>query len=96
MSNLLDEVYDIIEESMNIIDEAKKRRVIRKGKMIKKTFCPKGQKAKGGRCVPMKAKERTKRKMKAKKASIKRKSKMSRIKKKRAKAMRKRKAFGIR
>ena len=38
MSNLLDEVYDIIEESMNIIDEARKKRVIRKGKMIKKTL----------------------------------------------------------
>ena len=95
MSDLFDEIYDIIDESNQILDEARKKRVIRKGKMIKKTFCPKGQKAKKGRCVTMKSVERSKRKLKAKKGAIKRKGKMSRIKKKRAKAMRKRKAFGI-
>ena len=38
MSNLLDEVYDVLEQSTEIVDEARKKRVIRKGKMIKKTF----------------------------------------------------------
>ena len=86
--------YDLILECDGNLDEAKKKWVIRKGKAKKKTDCPGGQKAKGGKCVPMKAKERTKRKMKAKKGAIKRKGKMSRIKKKRAKSMKKRKARG--
>ena len=63
--------------------------------MIKKTFCYPGQKAKGGKCVPMKSTERSRRKIKAKKAAVKRKGKMSRIKKKRKKAMKKRKTFSL-
>ena len=88
-----DKIFNIIQECEDIVSEVKKRKVIRKGKLIKKTFCPKGQKAKGGRCVTMKSKERVKRKMKAKKGAIKRKAKSTRIKKKRAKSMRKRKRF---
>tara|TARA_R110002020_G_scaffold44075_6_gene127365 strand:- start:1793 stop:2083 length:291 start_codon:yes stop_codon:yes gene_type:complete len=89
------QLKEMIREIIDELVEAKKKKVIRKGKLVKKTFCPKGQKAKGGKCVPMKAKERTKRKMKAKKGAIKRKAKSTRIKKKRAKAMKKRKAFGL-
>ena len=95
MSDLFDELYKIVEQSNNILDEAKRKKVIRKGKLTKKLFCPKGQKAKGGRCVTMKSTERARRKLKAKKGAIKRKSKAGRIKKKRAKAMKKRKAFGL-
>tara|TARA_Y100000593_G_C4290266_1_gene327864 strand:+ start:67 stop:357 length:291 start_codon:yes stop_codon:yes gene_type:complete len=96
MISWFDKIFNTIQECFEYLEEAKKKRVIRKGKLIKKTFCPPGQKAKGGRCVPMKSKERMKRKMKAKKGAIKRKAKGTRIKKKRAKAMRKRKAFGLR
>ena len=96
--------YYLISEGQDIVDslteedltEARKKRVIRKGKMIKRTFCYPGQKAKGGKCVPMKAAERAKRKIKAKKGAIKRKGKAGRIKKKRAKAMKKRKSYGLR
>tara|TARA_Y100000361_G_scaffold151096_1_gene167880 strand:+ start:603 stop:917 length:315 start_codon:yes stop_codon:yes gene_type:complete len=95
--------YYLISEGQDIVDslteedltEARKKRVIRKGKMIKRTFCYPGQKAKGGKCVPMKAKERTTRKQKARRAAMKRKGKMSRILRKRKKSMRKRKRFGL-
>ena len=99
MNNWYDDIFNIVQECDEYVDdlnEARKKKVIRKGKLIKKTFCKKGQKAKGGKCVPMKSKERSRRKMKAKKGAIKRKAKATRIKKKRAKAMRKRKAFGLR
>ena len=99
MNNWYDDIFNIIQECdeyVENLDEARKKKVIRKGKLIKKTFCKKGQKAKGGKCVPMKSKERSKRKLKAKKGAIKRKAKSQRIKKKRAKAMRKRKSFGLR
>tara|TARA_Y100000401_G_C8300977_1_gene214051 strand:- start:827 stop:1117 length:291 start_codon:yes stop_codon:yes gene_type:complete len=95
MKDWFDSIFNVIQECSEYIDEAVKKKVIRKGKLVRKTFCKKGQKAKGGRCVPMKAKERTKRKIKAKKGAIKRKGKAGRIKKKRAKAMKKRKTFGL-
>ena len=95
----IDDIFNIIQECAEEIDElkeARKKKVIRKGKLVRKTFCKPGQKAKGGRCVAMKSTERTRRKLKAKKSATKRRGKMSRIKKKRAKAMKKRKAFGLR
>ena len=61
---------DILSE----IEEGKKKKVIRKGKLKKKLFCKPGQKAKGNRCVTMKSTEKTKRKLKAKKGAIKRKT----------------------
>ena len=90
-----DEIFNLVQECDEILDEAYKKKVIRKGKLVRKTFCKKGQKAKGGRCVPMKAKERTTRKQKARRAAMKRKGKMSRILRKRKKSMRKRKRFGL-
>ena len=78
------------------LDEATRKKVIRKGKLVKKLFCAPGQKAKGGRCVTMKSTEKAKRKIKAKKSALKRKSKMSKINKKRAKSMKKRKRVGLR
>ena len=95
MNGWFDDIFNTIQECFEYLDEARKKKVIRRGKLIKKTFCPKGQKAKKGRCVPMKSKERSVRKRKAKKGAMKRKAKATRIKKKRAKAMRKRKAFGL-
>ena len=82
---------DILSE----IEEGKKKKVIRKGKLKKKLFCKPGQKAKGNRCVTIKSTEKTKRKLKAKKGAIKRKTKATRIKKKMKKALRKRKTFGL-
>ena len=85
---------DSVDESM--IEGAIMKKVMRKGKAVRKKFCKLAtQKQLGGKCVVMKSKERTTRKMKAKKGAIKRKGKMSRIKKKRKKAMKKRKTFGL-
>ena len=47
------QLKEMIREIIDELVEARKKKVIRKGKLIKKTFCPPGQKAKGGRCVPM-------------------------------------------
>ena len=92
-----DRYYELIQEcqDLELIDDAYKKKVIRRGKLVKKTFCPPGQKAKKGRCVAMSGGERAKRRMLGRKAAMKRKSKMSRIKKKMRKAARKRKAFGL-
>ena len=95
MINWFDKIFNTIQECFEYLDEARKKKVIRRGKLVKKTFCPPGQKAKGGKCVVMKSKERARRKIKAKKSAIKRKAKSTRIKKKRAKAMKKRRAFGL-
>ena len=96
MQNWFDSIFNTIQECYEYLDEAVKKKVIRKGKLVRKTFCKKGQKAKGGRCVAMKSTERTTRKRKAKKGAIKRKAKAGKIRKKRAKAMRKRKTMGLR
>ena len=86
---------EIIKEVLDELDEAVKRKVVRKGKLIKKTFCKPGQKAVKGRCVTMRGKEKAKRRMTQRRAAQKRKGKAARIKRKRAKAMRKRKAVGL-
>ena len=92
-----DRYYELIQEcqDLELIDDAYKKKVIRRGKLVKKTFCPPGQKAKGGRCVAMSGSERAKRRVTGRKSAIKRKSKAARIKKKMRKASRKRKAFGL-
>ena len=95
MNKVLEELNDIIDEADKILDEARRKKVIRKGKIKKKLFCPKGQKAKGGRCVTMKSTEKGKRKRMAKKSAVKRKAKSARMNKKRAKSMRKRKSMGM-
>ena len=95
MQDWFDSIFNVIQECYEYVDEAVKKKVIRKGKLVRKTFCKKGQKAKGGKCVPMKSTERAKRKIKAKKGAIKRKAKAGRIKKKTAKSMKKRKTFGL-
>tara|TARA_R100000008_G_C3529279_1_gene138355 strand:+ start:533 stop:823 length:291 start_codon:yes stop_codon:yes gene_type:complete len=96
MQKWYDEIFNIVQECDEVIEEAYKKKVIRKGKLVRKTFCKPGQKAKGGRCVAMKSSERSRRKMKARKAAMKRKGKLARILKKRAKAMKKRSSYGLR
>ena len=96
MDNWFDNIFNIIQECDEYLDEATKKKVIRKGKLIKKTFCKKGQKAVGGRCVTMKSKEKAKRKIKAKKGALKRRAKMSKINRKRKKSMKKRRRMGLR
>ena len=96
MNDWFDNIFNVIQECYEYLDEAVKKKVIRKGKLVRKTFCKPGQKAVKGRCVAMKSSERSRRRMKARKAAMKRKCKMARILKKRAKAMKKRSSYGLR
>jgi len=98
-NKILDELSNVINESdsiwEDIVGEMQRKKVIRKGKLVKKLFCKPGKKALGNKCVVMKATEKVKRKRMAKKGAIKRKAKMGKILKKRAKAMKKRRTYGI-
>ena len=95
MYSWYDELFNLVQECVEQIDEATKKKVIRKGKLVRKTFCKPGQKAKGGKCVAVKSSERANKKRSAKKSALKRKAKGGKIKKKRAKSMKKRKTFGL-
>jgi hypothetical protein len=92
MDLLLEEIYQLMADDLQ---EGVRKRVFRKGKLKKKLFCPKGLKAKGLRCVPIKGKEKMTRKIKNKKGAVKRKAKMGKILRKRKRSMRKRKALGM-
>ena len=71
------------------LDEAIKKRVVRKGKIIRKLICKPGFKAMGGKkCVKIAASERRVRKKAAKKAAKKRRAKKSSMLRHRAKSMR--------
>ena len=93
MSSIYKKYYLLIEE----VDEAVRKKVFRKGKVRRKLFCPKGQKAdkSGKRCVIMKSPEKQRRKRALKKAKIKAKGKMGRVVRKRKKAMRRRRQMGF-
>ena len=96
MIDWYDKIFNIVTECEEYLDEAVRKKVIRKGKIKKKLFCQPGQKAVGGRCVTMKSKEKARRKIKSKKSALKRKAKQAKITKKRNKSMRKRKRLGMR
>ena len=75
------------------INEIEWKKVIRKGKVIRKLMCPDGYKAVDGRCMKMSPQETIKRKKAAKKNARKMKADkgaQNRSLKKRAKSMRKR------
>lgn len=65
-------MIDIIEKIEDVLDEARFRKVIRKGKLKRKLFCPKGFKAVGGKCVKMSPEETRKRKRATRRAAKKR------------------------
>ena len=87
-------IMDIVEK-IDILLEAKFKKVIRKGKLVKKTICPKGFKAVGGKCKKMSPAEIRKRKKSAKRAQkkIQAGGKSAILLRKRAKSMRKRDAM---
>lgn len=70
------------------LDEAIKKRVVRKGKIIRKLICRKGFKAMSGRCIKMAASERRLRAKMAKRGAKKRRAKKSSMLRSRAKSMR--------
>ena len=77
-----------------MLTEIKFRKVIRKGKIVKKAFCPDGFKAVGKKCVKMKPGEKLRRARSTRKAQMKiqKSGKKAKLLKSRAKSMRKRKA----
>ena len=100
VSNTYQKYYLLITEIEDLLEKKKKKgfkKVVRKGKVRRKIFCPMGQRgdSKGRRCVIMKSKEKQKRRQSLRKSKAKRKGKMARIIRKRAKAMRKRKSLGF-
>jgi hypothetical protein len=93
--DILNKLDIILTECIDpMICEIKFRKVIRKGKVVRKGFCPKGFKAVGGKCVKMKPGEKLKRARSTKKAQrkIQASGMKAQLLRKRAKSMRKRKA----
>jgi len=91
----LDEMIELYEDDEIMICEIKYKKVIRKGKILKKAVCPPGFKATGGKCVKMPAKERLKRARSTKKSQrkVQNSGMKAKLLRSRAKSMRKRKAI---
>ena len=99
MSIVSDKVREIIAEA-NVQKMGRKKLVrirIRKGKVQRRKMVSavKGYTMRGGKLVRMPAKERLKRKISARKAKIKRRAKLARSLIKRKRALRKRRALGL-
>tara|TARA_B100000287_G_scaffold119378_1_gene111377 strand:+ start:1330 stop:1701 length:372 start_codon:yes stop_codon:yes gene_type:complete len=89
------EYLDSIDES-ELEEGAVIRKVMRKGKAVRKKFCKLAtQKQLGGRCVPRGSKERIKKSRSMRRAARKRRGKMSRILKKRKKSITRGKRMGL-
>ena len=83
-----DEEIDTTEEDEKDLEEAVRKRVVRKGKIVRKLMCKPGYKGMGNRCVKMSASERRVRRKVAKKSARLRKSKSASIQRHRARSMR--------
>ena len=85
-------MIDIVEKIDDILDEARFKKVIRKGKVKRKLFCPKGFKAVKGKCVKMSPEEVRKRKKATRRAAKKKKGAvLAKMLKRRKKSLRRRK-----
>jgi len=85
---------DNVDESM--VSEILIKKVMRKGKAVRKKFCKMAtQKQVGGRCVPKKAKERIKKSRSMRKAARKKKGKQSRISRKMKKSLKRGSRMGL-
>ena len=85
---------DNVDES--IVSEVFVKKVMRKGKAVRKKFCKMAtQKQLGGRCVPKKAKERIKKSRSMKKAARKKKGKQGRISRKMKKSLKRGSKMGL-
>jgi len=84
-----------IMEQEKLEEQRKIKWVIRKGKKVRKVFCPPGFKAVDRRCVRMSAQERLKRKRAARLRKNKIRSKLNLILRKRRLSLKKRKMFGL-
>lgn len=93
MTDILDKIDELIEDIDEVLTEAKFKKVIRKGKIKRKLFCPSGFKAQDGKCVKMKPEEVRKRKKATKRSAKKKKGAvLSRMLRKRKKSLKRRKA----
>lgn len=95
--DLIDEILELYEddeddEDDEEIDEvkAKRKKVVRKGRKVRKKMCPRGYKKVDGKCVRQSASERRTRSKAAKRAAKKRKGHKSSIQRKRKRSLRKR------
>jgi len=81
-----------IDRFLDMLDEKRGfKRVVRKGKIIRKLICPPGSKAKDGKCIKMSPTERIKRSRSAKRAQKKMSAgKRAKMEKKKAKSLRRR------
>lgn len=86
---MLDEILEMYEAD-DEVSEARKEKVVRGGKKVKKLKCPAGKKAVGGKCVRMSQSEKRTRSKAAKKSSRKKKGQKASTERKRKKSMRKR------
>ena len=93
--DILKKIDDYILESEEMVCEIKYKKVIRKGKIVKKPVCPKGYKVVSGKCVKMSAGEMVKRSRSTKRAQKKIQNSGAKAKliRSRAKSMKKRKAI---
>lgn len=80
-------------EGQEVVCEVQFKRVVRKGKIIRKAQCPPGSKFQGGKCVRIKSKERIARKKAGIKTARKVRAKSKQIARKRARSLKKRKGF---
>ncbi len=82
---------DVVDKLDDFLDEAIFKKVIRKGKVKRKLFCPPGFKGVGGKCKKMKPEEVRKRKKATRRSAKKRKGGvLAKMLKKRKKSMRRR------
>lgn len=84
----LDTALDILEEDGVLTERFE--RVVRGGKKVKRRVCRPGYKAKGGKCVKMKASEQRRREKGAKRGSRKKRSKKSSIERSRKRSLKRR------
>ena len=90
----IDECLEMMEEEI-LICEVRYKKVIRKGKVVRKPVCPDGFKFAGGKCVKMKTSEKLKRSRSTKKSQrkVQNSGQKAKLIRSRAKSMRKRKAI---
>ena len=85
-------------DNVKVLDELRKKRVIRGKKLKLKVICPKNKRyvASKKQCVRVSGQAKMKKKRAMKRAAIKRRGKSAMINRKRKKSMKKRKSMGIR
>ena len=90
--SLAESVSHLLDVILDDTCERKIRKVVRKGKVVRKLVCPPGKKAQGGKCVRMSPAEKRARKIAQKRGARKRKARSNISNKKRQRSNRRRKS----